>query len=258
MDMTRSDRRAAIAWGLMTHLLFACGVSAMVINLHQGLQAGLGPGQGWTALAWNLLLIAQFPLAHSFLLGRRGRALLERFAPRGLGAPLSTTTFALIASAQLVATFVLWAPSGVTWYAPTGWALGMHTALYAASWLVLGKALVDAGLALQTGALGWLAVARGRLPRFASFPTRGFFRLVRQPVYIGFALTLWTGPVWTPDRLVLALAWTAYCVAAPRLKERRMVRRHGAGYLQYQRDVPYMLPRPRASAARALRPVELP
>jgi protein-S-isoprenylcysteine O-methyltransferase Ste14 len=130
--------------------------------------------------------------------------------------------------------------------------------LFAASWLVLGKALMDAGLALQTGALGWMAVARGRLPRFASFPTQGLFRWVRQPVYIGFALTLWTGPVWTPDRLVLAIAWTAYCVAAPRLKERRMSRRYGADYERYRSKVPYMLPRPFRGAVRAMAPPEVP
>ena len=96
------------------------------------------------------------------------------------------------------------------------------------------------------------------MPRFGAFPTQGLFRWVRQPVYIGFALTLWTGPVWTPDRLVLALAWTAYCVTAPRLKERRMVRRHGENYARYQREVPYMLPRPSVSAGRAMSAIELP
>jgi methanethiol S-methyltransferase len=40
-------------------------------------------------------------------------------------------------------------------------------------------------------------------PIFRDMPTRGLFRLIRQPIYAAFALTLWTVPVWTPDQLVL-------------------------------------------------------
>ena len=39
-------------------------------------------------------------------------------------------------------------------------------------------------------------------------------RLIRQPIQVAFALTLWTPPVWTPDQLVLAVSFTAYCLPA--------------------------------------------
>jgi methanethiol S-methyltransferase len=51
--------------------------------------------------------------------------------------------------------------------------------------------------------------------------------VIRQPIYVAFALTLWTVPVWTPDQLALALSLTAYCLLAPRLKERRFAARYG-------------------------------
>jgi protein-S-isoprenylcysteine O-methyltransferase Ste14 len=238
------DRGVAVLWGLVTHGLFVVGVAGMLVNLHQGLRLGLGPLRGWPAVVANVALMAQFPLLHSFLLSRRGRRVLERLAPRPLGRDLSTTTFALVASAQLILAFFLWSPSGVVWWEPSGAVWVLHTVLFAGAWLVLGKALIDAGLASQTGAIGWLAVARGRPLRFGPFPTGGLFRWIRQPVYVGFALTLWTGPVWTPDRLALALAWTAYCVVAPRFKERRMRERHGQAYARYSARVPYMVPRP--------------
>jgi methanethiol S-methyltransferase len=74
-------------------------------------------------------------------------------------------------------------------------------------------------------------------------PTLGLFRLIRQPIYVAFALTLWTVPVWTPDQFVLATAFTAYCLLAPRLKERRFAARYGAQFETYRADVPYVLPR---------------
>ena len=145
----------------------------------------------------------------------------------------------------------MWSPSGIVWWKPTGIALGVHTAAYAAAWIFLGKALWDAGLSLQTGFLGWSSVLRGRRPDYGAFPTRGLFRLCRQPVYIGFALTLWTAPTWTPDQLALALAWTAYCAVGPRFKERRYLRRYGEAFRSYQSQVPYMLPFARARRADA-------
>jgi protein-S-isoprenylcysteine O-methyltransferase Ste14 len=48
--------------------------------------------------------------------------------------------------------------------------------------------------------------------------------------------------VWTPDRLGLAVAFTAYCVAGPLLKESRYVAAHGDAFRAYQARVPYMLP----------------
>ena len=70
----------------------------------------------------------------------------------------------------------------------------------------------------------------------------GLVRLIRQPIYVGFALTLWTVPVWTPDQLALALSLTAYCLIAPRLKERRFATRYGARFDRYRARVPYVIP----------------
>jgi 2-polyprenyl-6-hydroxyphenyl methylase/3-demethylubiquinone-9 3-methyltransferase len=65
------------------------------------------------------------------------------------------------------------------------------------------------------------------------------FRLVRQPIYVAFALTLWTVPTWTPDQLVVAVVLTAYCVLGPLLKEARFRQRFGNAFVAYSRRVPY-------------------
>ena len=74
-------------------------------------------------------------------------------------------------------------------------------------------------------------------------PTQGLFRLIRQPIYVGFALTLWTVPVWTPDQLALAVSYTAYCLLAPRLKERRFAQRYGKDFDRYREKTPYVVPK---------------
>jgi methanethiol S-methyltransferase len=60
---------------------------------------------------------------------------------------------------------------------------------------------------------------------------------------VAFALTLWTVPVWTPDQFALAISFTAYCLIAPLMKERRFTALYGARFTAYQRAVPYAWPR---------------
>ncbi|NCO22174.1 MAG: isoprenylcysteine carboxylmethyltransferase family protein, partial [Rhodobacterales bacterium] len=196
----------------------------------------------WGALA-NAALIIQFPLAHSLLLTGPGGRLLARMIPGPHGRTLATTTYAIIASAQLLALFALWTPSGIVWWRAEGTVFWAVTAAYGASWLILLKASFDAGAEVQSGALGWMSLMARIRPVFPDMPTQGLFRLIRQPIYVAFALTLWTVPVWTPDQLVLAISFTSYCLIAPRLKERRFAQRYGDRFARYRAEVPYALPR---------------
>ena len=242
--MSVAKRRAiAIGYGIVCHGMFLAGVATMVAMMYFGMSLSLGPFAPPWSYAANALLLLQFGLLHSFFLSKRGRGILTRLAPEGFGADLAPTTYVTIASAQTLALFALWSPSGIIWWQAEGFALAALTALYAASWLLLGKAMADAGLGLQAGWLGWWAVLRGTKPAYPPMPEAGLFRFTRQPIYVAFALTLWTVPTWTPDQLAVALTLTFYCVAGPLLKEARFARIHGAKFADYQRRVPYWLPR---------------
>ncbi|MFU8865144.1 MAG: methyltransferase family protein [Rhodobacterales bacterium] len=241
----RGAGRIALALGLgaLCHLTFAAAVLAMIVAMFFGLSESLGQVPWpWAALA-NAALIAQFPLAHSLLLTGRGGKLLARLIPGPHGAVLVTTTYAFIASLQLLALFALWTPSGVIWWRAEGAAFWVICTAYAAAWLLLIKASFDAGAEVQSGALGWMSLMARIRPLFPDMPTRGLFAVIRQPIYVAFALTLWTVPIWTPDQLALALSYTAYCLLAPRLKERRFAARYGARFDAYRARVPYALPR---------------
>jgi methanethiol S-methyltransferase len=234
----------ALAFGLICHTVFAAAVLAMIAAMYFGLSESLGRVPWpWAALA-NAALIAQFPLLHSALLTGPGGRALARLVPGPHGATLATTTYAIVASLQLLALFALWTPSGIVWWRAEGAAFWALSAAYAASWLLLLKASFDAGAEVQSGALGWMSLLARIRPVFPDMPPRGLFRLIRQPIYVAFALTLWTVPVWTPDQLALALTLTAYCLLAPRLKERRFAARYGDRFHRYRAAVPYVLPRP--------------
>lgn len=246
MIISPSARRVAIAacYGVLCHSLFIAGVAAMIIMMFFGMSHSFGPlAEPWRSLA-NGLLLLQFPIAHSLLLTRGGNGFLRRLAPAGLGADLATTTYAAIASIQVLALFLLWSPSGTIWWRAEGPLLVFLCVAYALAWLCLLKAIIDAGFALQVGLLGWYSLARAIAVRFPPMPQTGLFRLCRQPIYVAFAATLWTVPTWTPDQLTVAGVLTLYCLIGPLFKEARFRRRFGEEFEAYRRRVPYWIPRP--------------
>lgn len=232
----------AVVFGALVHVVFAAAVLSMIVAMFYGMTMSLGRVPMPWAILVNLMLLAQFPVVHSLLLSQRGCRLLSRLVPVH-GKTLSSTTYAIIASFQLLVLFALWTPSGVVWWKAEGTLFWAITAAYGASWLLLLKASFDAGAEVQSGALGWLSLMANRRPVFPDMPTAGLFRLIRQPIYVAFALTLWTVPIWTPDQLAIAVTYTAYCLMAPKLKERRFAARYGERFEAYRSAVPYVLPR---------------
>ena len=232
----------AIFVGVFCHLVFATGVLAMISAMFFGMSQSLGIVPWPWAIIVNGLLILQFPLAHSWLLTGHGGKLLARLFSGEYGSILSTTTYAIIASIQLLILFALWTPSRIIWWQAEGVTFWLLCGAYAASWVLLAKASFDAGLEVQSGALGWLSMLANKRPVFPDMPTLGLFRFIRHPIYAAFVLTLWTVPTWTPDQLCLAICLTFYCILAPILKERRFITRYGERFESYRREVPYMIP----------------
>jgi ubiquinone biosynthesis O-methyltransferase len=251
----RARRSAiAIAYGFVCHAAFAVAVGTMMVAMYSGTSVGFGTLRSPWNWFGNTILVLQFQLLHSFLLTARGRAVMSRLAPRQHGDDLSTTTYVIIASAQVMLLFALWSPTGIVLWEAKGLARALLSVAYAAAWLLLLKSIMDAGLALHTGLLGWSAVRKGVKPQYPPMPSSGLFRLCRQPIYVSFALTLWTVPDWTPDQLFLATSLTIYCIIGPLFKERRFKRFYGAKFDAYRRRVPYWLPWPRPRAGLMQKP----
>ncbi len=240
---TRRQRAVALLFGLLCHTAFAAAIAAMALSLFRGLTLGLGRLTGASAWLANFALLASFPLVHTWLLSKPGRVFLARFTPMGLGRELYTTTFALVTALHLLAVFLLWSPTGHVLgriEGPGFWAVLIFAA---GAWLLLARAMSEAQLGVQTGALGWWSVWRNRKPVYQRFPTSGLHGLVRQPIYIAFAMLLWLTSVWTADELVLAGMWTMYCIGGSARKERRYLGYYGDLFRSYQSLVPFWIPR---------------
>lgn len=219
----------------------------MAIGLHGEMQGILAPRPiGYGAL-WNSLILLLFPFLHSLLLSPTGRKIMASLLPGETGRHLVTTTFVTIASFQLIALFLLWSHLGGSEWRPPSELMPFWEICYGGAWALLAIAMVQAGLGIQMGLLGWTSVLRGVTPHYPSFPTTGLYTICRHPVYFAMALVSCIGPVWNIDHAVIACVFTTYCVVGPMLKERRLEEHFGAEFAAYRENIPFF-PTPRSIA----------
>ena len=190
----------AVLYGLVCHIIFTTSVITMLVSMFFGMSQSFGKIPDPYLYFANLLLLLQFPLAHSFLLSTIGQKYLLYFSPKDYSKILAPTIFALLASLQLFLLFFFWTPTRIIIWEASGTSYFVMCTLYSCSWLLLVWASIDAGAELQSGALGWMSLAQNKAPKFPDLPTHGLFKFIRQPIYASFALTTWTTPNWTLDQ----------------------------------------------------------
>lgn len=90
-------------------------------------------------------------------------------------------------------------------------------------------------------AMVWLEGGQLPLPD-EPLSTIGLYRIVRHPLYLFGMMFLWFIPVMTEAYLGFALGATLYFALGSLLEEQKMRRVFGQRYIQYQREVPWLIP----------------
>ncbi len=224
-----ADRTLGTLFGLGTHVLFACTVWSLFWFLKGGRSSPAHPDGLWL----DVLLAGQFALWHSGLLLPSVRRRLGAYVRDAFYGCL----FCTVTCASLLLVFAGWEPGPVLFRLEGGAATAIQGMFYL-SWVALFYSLSLTGLGYQTGWTPWWAWFRGRKLPPRRFQPRGAYRWMRHPVYLSFLGLLWFTPVYTLDRLLLNLVWTAYIFVGSWLKDRRLLFYLGSTYREYLARVP--------------------
>jgi protein-S-isoprenylcysteine O-methyltransferase Ste14 len=123
--------------------------------------------------------------------------------------------------------------SEVLYFVPGVWSLIMYV-------LQLVVAVILVSCLRQTGVTAFLGFSRHTAGFFAN---TGWYSNVRHPLYLFSTLFMLLNPVMTYQWLMLTIMATVYFVIGGLIEERRLTVEFGEAYRQYQRRVPFIIPK---------------
>jgi methanethiol S-methyltransferase len=224
------------AWGGGAAFVASLGYFLYAYLVRFGRAVPDGPWLPATAL--NVTLFTAFALHHSAF----ARTPLKAWLRRTVDPRLERTVYVWISSLLFLAVCWLWRPVPGELYhlAGPGWWLAV--ALQGAGVLLthLGSGALDA---LQLAGIRQLHAPADAQDRPAALVTSGVYRLVRHPLYFGWALLVFGAPHMTLTRFTFAVISTLYLMLAIPWEERSLRDTFGPAYADYQRRVRWrMLP----------------
>ncbi|MEM6710540.1 MAG: isoprenylcysteine carboxylmethyltransferase family protein [Pseudomonadota bacterium] len=213
-----------------------------------------GPAIGplWQSLLINLVLVLVFALQHSVM----ARPSFKAWWTRVVSPAVERSTYVLFSTLALMTLMVFWRPLGGTVWELTGTAELVMLGVYAGGWALL----VSATFLINHFDLFGLRQAwinlRGNAYTELPFVVRGYYHVIRHPIYAGWMVLIWAAPHMTISHLVFAVATTLYMVAAIRWEEHDL-KEVLPEYDDYARQVPAFAPDGRRFRESGSTPAEL-
>ena len=193
------------------------------------------------ALLINTVLLLLFAVQHSVM----ARPWFKRWWTRFVPASIERSTFVVFASLALILLYWQWRPlPDVIWNLDGPAALAMEILF----WTGWGIVLLSTFMISHFHLFGLTQVHSHLLGKNVDdpeFQVKGFYRMVRHPIMVGFLIAFWSTPRMTAGHLLFAAATTGYILVALQFEEHDLKKMFGEKYLQYRREVRMLIPIPK-------------
>ncbi len=209
------------------------------------IDTGAGDSLG-LSIAIDLLLLGLFAAQHSLMARPAFKRIWTRLVPK----PIERSTYVLLSCLVLIVTMWQWRGiDTVVWDVTQPAFRSVLWGLFAVGWLTVPivSLMIDHFDLFGTRQV-WLYL-KGREYESLPFRVPAFYKHVRHPLYVGWALAFWAIPTMTVGHLLFAGVLTGYMGLAAIIEERDLVAHFGRQYLDYRRRVPMFVPRFRQQAA---------
>jgi protein-S-isoprenylcysteine O-methyltransferase Ste14 len=222
---------SAVAWGGGATFVASLAYFLHAYLVRFGRPAPDGPAA--RAVVVDVALFTAFALHHSAF----ARAGVKAAAIRLAGPRLERSVYTWIASALFIAVCAWWQPVPGIIYRVEGAGRWVAYGVQAAGIILtyLGSRAIDP-LDLA-GIRQVLPPRHGTAPARPPLVTSGVFRIVRHPLYFGWALLLFGAPTMTATRFVFAVVSTLYLAVAIPWEEQGLIRSFGPAYTAYRARV---------------------
>lgn len=235
-----SRKAGALTLVAAAYLLGGGGMLAWLAFLLWGPLIALGLDLGiFGRLLVDASLCLLFFAQHSLMVRRRFRVWLTRF----VRADFHGALYAAVSGAGLLLLTGLWQPVGADLWKPQGWLRWALLTLFFSAGVGAWWGSRSLGAFDALGVRPALRAAGDSKPMGSPpFTVRGPYRWVRHPLYLFSLIIIWSGPVFSVDRLLHNGLWTVWIVVGAIMEERDLVDCFGDAYRSYQQTVPMLLP----------------
>ena len=191
------------------------------------------------ALMINLGLLALFALQHSGMARTGFKNWITQYIPRSA----ERSTYVFISNLAMIMIFYFWQPmGGFLWSFENEAIKNIILVLYMFGWGVLfySSFLIDHFHLFGLKQV-WYQL-KNKTINTSHFMIPSFYKRVRHPLYVGWAIIVWATPVMSAAHFVFALGCTVYILAGIKLEEKDLEKEFGDEYRNYKKQVPMIIP----------------
>jgi len=238
-------RLATAAYALFAYLTFLVTVGWAIGFLADALVPRAvdtaRPGSWPAAAAIDLALLSFFALQHSVM----ARAFCKRWLAKRVPPSTVRSTYVLLASGTLVATFWFWWPiTARLWEVESPLGRLLIFSAYTAGWaLVIASTFMIDHFEFVGLRQAYASITRQSMTT-APFRVAWAYAWVRHPMMLGLIIVFWATPQMSAGHMLFAVAGTVYILIGIRFEERDLRADLGAAYREYAQCVPALIPRP--------------
>ena len=201
-----------------------------------------------SAILINALLLSLFVVQHTIMARPGFKKRWTTIIPQ----PIERATFVLATCGVLCLMFWQWrAMPGVVWSVESAAGRTILWAVFGFGWVLV---LYSSFAINHFDLFGLRQVVRhlqGKDQSPAGFVMPLLYKIVRNPLMLGFVIAFWATPVMTQGHLLFALLTTGYIFMGIWFEERDLLGTLGEDYAKYRRRTPMLLPFPRPRGAAA-------
>lgn len=195
-----------------------------------------------TSMLINALLLSLFVVQHTIMARPAFKARWTRIIPRAA----ERSTFVLVTCCVLWLIIWQWRPMPeIVWQVHHPVGVAVIFGLYGMGWMLVLYSSFCIDHFDLFGLRHVVLYLRRVEYTHPGFARPWLYKLVRNPLMLGFLIAFWSAPVMTQGRLMFAAMVTAYIFMGVAFEERDLLRHLGDDYRRYRERTPMLLPWPR-------------
>lgn len=249
VETNKTKRIAYFAYGAAVYVLFLATLLYMIgfvgnWIVPKSIDSGT-PASLTTAILINGGILALFAIQHAIMARPKFKAWWTQIIPQ----QIERSTFVLATCSILILLVWQWRPlPEFVWHVESVAGRALLNSLCVIGWLTVVYSSFCIDHFDLFGLRQVVLALRGKEYTDPGFAMPWIYKLVRNPLMLGFLLAFWSTPDMTQGHLLFAVLTTGYILIGVQLEERDLADKLGDDYRNYRAKTPMLLPIPRKSS----------